>query len=157
MTAISNSTPLIALSKIDHLQLLKDYFGEILIPEEVYDEVVRRGRDLAGAAEVASCTWIVRAKVANRLAIDALSISLDRGEAEAIVLASERDALLLIDDGDGRKAAKQLGLKVTGTVGLLLMASEDGKLNLRRALDDLRVAGFRLSTKEYERVLSLEI
>ncbi len=157
MTAISNSTPLIALSKIDHLQLLKDYFGEILIPEEVYDEVVRRGRGLVGAAEVASCTWLVRAQVANRLAVDALSISLDRGEAEAIVLASERDALLLIDDGDGRKAAKQLGLKVTGTVGLLLMASEDGKLNLRRALDDLRAAGFRLSTKEYERVLSLEI
>ena len=155
MIAISNSTPLIALAKINQLQLLKDYFGEILIPEEVYDEVVRRGAGLAGAEEVRSRNWIVRAQVVNRLAVDALSMSLDRGEAEAIVLASERDALLIIDDGDGRKAAKQLGLKVTGTVGLLLMASEDGKLNLRKALDDLRAAGFRLSTKEYERIFSL--
>lgn len=156
MIAISNSTPLIALAKINQLQLLKDYFGEILIPEEVYDEVVRRGAGLAGASEVGSCTWIVRAQAMNRLAVEALSISLDRGEAEAIVLASERDALLIIDDGDGKKAAKQLSLKVTGTIGLLLMASEDGKLNLRIALDDLRAAGFRLSTKEYQRILSLE-
>jgi len=156
MIAISNSTPLIALAKINQLQLLKHYFGEILIPEEVYDEVVRRGSGLAGSADVASCIWIVRAQVTNRLAVDALSISLDRGEAEAIVLASERDALLIIDDGEGRKAAKLLGLNVTGTLGLLLIASEDGKLNLKSAMDDLRAVGFHLSTKEYERILSLK-
>jgi len=47
MIVISNSTPLIALAKINQLQLLKEYFGEVLIPEEVYDEVVRRGSGLA--------------------------------------------------------------------------------------------------------------
>jgi hypothetical protein len=50
MIAVSNSTPLIALAKINRLDLLKDYFGKIYIPEEVYDEVVRRGGDLAGSS-----------------------------------------------------------------------------------------------------------
>jgi hypothetical protein len=155
MIVISNSTPLIALAKINHLQLLKEYFGGILIPEEVYDEVVRRGSGLAGASEIAACDWITRAQVTNRLAVDALCISLDRGEAEAIVLASEKNGLLIIDDGEGRKAARQLGLKITGTIGILLLASKERKLDLRSALDDLKAAGFHLSNKEYDRILSL--
>lgn len=155
MIVISNSTPLIALAKINHLQLLKEYFGGILIPEEVYDEVVRRGSGLAGASEIAACDWITRTQVTNRLAVDALCISLDRGEAEAIVLASEKNGLLIIDDGEGRKAARQLGLKITGTIGILLLASKERKLDLRSALDDLKAAGFHLSNKEYDRILSL--
>jgi predicted nucleic acid-binding protein len=90
MMVISNFAPLIALAKINKLSLLKEYFGEIHIPEEVYDEVVRRGSSLAASAEVASCNWITRAQAANRLAVEALCISLDKGEAEAIVLASEK-------------------------------------------------------------------
>lgn len=155
MIVISNSTPLIALAKINQLQLLKEYFGEVLIPEEVYDEVVRRGSGLAGAVEIAACDWITRAQVTNRLAVDALCISLDRGEAEAIVLASVRNDLLIIDDGEGRKAARQLGLKITGTIGILLLASKERKLDLRNALDDLKAAGFHLSNKEYDRILSI--
>ncbi len=53
MIAVSNSTPLIALSKIGRLDLLRNYFDEVLIPEEVYDEVVRRSGNLAGAREEA--------------------------------------------------------------------------------------------------------
>jgi hypothetical protein len=155
MIVISNSTPLIALAKINKLSLLKEYFGEIHIPEEVYDEVVRRGSSLAGSAEVASCNWITRAQVTNRLAVEALCISLDKGEAEAIVLASEKKGLLIIDDGDGRKAARQLGLKITGTIGVLLLASNDGKLDLKSALSELKTVGFHLSNKEYDRILLL--
>ena len=96
MIVVCNSTPLIALAKINRLRLLKDFFSEISIPEEVYDEVVRRGGGLAGASEVASCKWICTYQVINSLAVDALCISLDKGEAEAIVL-SGRDALLIIE------------------------------------------------------------
>lgn len=155
MIAVSNSTPLIALSKIDRLDLLHDFFQEIYIPEEVYDEVVRRGKNLAGAAEVNSSAWIKVENVENRVAVDALSISLGRGEAESIVLAKKRDALLIIDDGDGRRTAELLGLKITGTIGVLLLASQEGKLDLKKSLDDLKSAGFRLSNKEYEKILSL--
>lgn len=78
-----------------------------------------------------------------------------KGEAEAIVLASEKKGLLIIDDGDGRKAARQLGLKITGTIGVLVLASNDGKLDLKNVLDELKTVGFHLSNKEYDRILSL--
>jgi hypothetical protein len=155
MIAVSNSTPLIALAKINQLNLLKDYFGEIYIPEEVYDEVVRRGSSLAGSSEVASSPWIKVEQVRNRMAVEALSLSLDKGEAEAIVLSKEMNSLLIIDDGDGRKTAKLLGLRITGTLGVLLIASKRGDLDLKKAMDDLKSVGFRLSDREYERILSL--
>jgi predicted nucleic acid-binding protein len=156
MTAISNSTPLIVLAKINRLDLLKDYFGEIYIPEEVYDEVVRRGGNLAGSFEVASCTWIKVEPVKNRMAVETLSLSLDKGEAEAIVLSKEKDSLLIIDDGAGRKTAELLGVKITGTVGVLLLASMDGRLNLRKTMDELKSVGFRLSETQYNRILSAD-
>jgi predicted nucleic acid-binding protein len=156
MTAISNSTPLIVLAKINRLDLLKDYFGEIYIPEEVYDEVVRRGGNLAGSSEVASCTWIKVEPVKNRMAVETLSLSLDKGEAEAIVLSKEKDSLLIIDDGAGRKTAELLGVKITGTVGVLLLASMDGRLNLRKTMDELKSVGFRLSETQYNRILSAD-
>ena len=54
MITVSNSTPLIALSRINKFGLLREYFGEVYIPKEVYEEVVTRGGNLFGAAEVAS-------------------------------------------------------------------------------------------------------
>jgi uncharacterized protein len=155
MIAVSNSTPLIALAKINQLNLLKDYFGEVYIPEEVYDEVVRRGGNLAGAPEVASSDWIKVEQVKNTVAVDVLCISLDRGEAEAIVLSKEKNALLIIDDGDGRRTAEHMGLKITGTIGILLLASQERNLDLKMAMDSLRVVGFRLGDREYDRILSL--
>jgi hypothetical protein len=156
MIAVSNSTPLIALARIQRLELLHDFFQEIYIPEEVYDEVVRRGKDLPGAAEVEASSFIKVENVDNRVAVDALSISLDRGEAEAIVLAEEKKALLIIDDGDGRRTAELLGLKITGTIGILLLASREGFLDLKRSMDDLKSVGFRISNREYEKILSLQ-
>jgi len=156
MTAVSNSTPLIVLAKINRLDLLKDYFGVIYIPEEVYDEVVRRGGNLAGSSEVASCNWIKVEPVKNRMAVETLSLSLDKGEAEAIVLSKEKESLLIIDDGAGRKTAELLGVKITGTVGILFLASKDGTLSLKKTMDDLKSVGFRLSEREYKRILSLD-
>ncbi len=153
MIVVSNSTPLIALSRINKFGLLREYFGEIHIPEEVFDEVVTRGGNLSGAEEAASAEWIKVGNVGNKIAVESLSITLDRGEAEAILLAREKDALLIIDDGDGRRTAESLGLKITGTLGILLLAHEDGKLDLKTAIDDLMAAGFRLSEKEYKRIL----
>ena len=155
MIFVSNSTPLIALSRINEFNLLREYFKEVHIPEEVFDEVVTRGGNLSGAEQVASAEWIKVDTVSNKIAVESLSITLDKGEAEAIVLAREKDALLIIDDGDGRRIAESMGLKITGTLGILLLAQEDGKLDLKKALDDLMAAGFRLSEKEYERILSL--
>ncbi len=91
----------------------------------------------------------------NRVAVESLGLTLDKGEAEAIVLTKEKGDLLLIDDGDGRRAAESLDIKITGTVGILLLASKDGKLDLKKTLDELIKAGFRLGDKEYEKILSM--
>lgn len=155
MVVVSNSTPLIALSKIRKLSLLKDFFEEIVIPEEVYNEVVIRGGTLYGSAEVADSRWIHLRTVHNRQAVDALSLNLDRGEAEAIICAQELGALLLIDDRDGRNAASELGIPITGTIGILLMAAEDGLIHFQTELDLLVASGFRLSEREYARIVKL--
>jgi len=153
---VSNSTPLIALSKINQLALLKEYFSEVYIPKAVYREVVVQGEKLYGAEEVNNLEYIKVKEVKNRLAVKSLMTSLDEGEAEAIILTAESKAkLLLIDDADGRKIAQSMDLKITGTVGILLMAAKDKKLDLKNSLDYLLAEGFRLSEKEYQRILKL--
>jgi len=152
---VSNSTPLIALSRIGKLELLREYFNELHIPKEVYDEVVTRGGVLCGAMEIKDAEWIKVEKVTNKIAVESLCTDVDKGEAEAIILAKERDAeLLLIDDYAGRELAKRFGLNITGTIGLLLLAAEDKKINLKETIDDLISSGFWLSKKEYDKIVS---
>lgn len=155
MNVVSNSTPLIALSRIHRLDLLEHYFGAISIPEEVYDEVVTRGGMLYGADEVEHASWIHVVSIKNKTAVEALCLTVDRGEAEAIVCARETCALLIIDDRDGRNAASRLGVQVTGTIGVLLMAAQDGMIDFKRELDVLISEGFRISEREYRRMLDL--
>lgn len=154
MVAVSNSTPLIALSKIGKLNLLQEYFGQIAIPEAVYNEVVVNGGILYGAEEVAKADWIVVEAVVNSLAVESLSMYLGAGESEAIVLAKEKDCLLLIDDGDGRTTASNMELDITGPLGILLKAGRDGKIDLRESIDELNACGFRLSDKVRDFILS---
>lgn len=82
--------------------------------------------------------------------------ALDRGESEAIRLAEERDAILLIDDRRGRAAAKHRALRVIGTGGILLAAKKRGVLeDVGPVLVDLAKAGYRLSSGLVERILQM--
>lgn len=153
---VSNSTPLIALSQISRLNIIKELFGTIIIPDAVFIEVAADKKGRAGKDEVSIAKWIRTMKVSNPLAADFLSVNLDPGEAEAITLSKEITAdLLLIDDKDGRKAAKSVDIPITGTVGLLLRYYKGKKEDFKLALDELIAKGFRLSEQEYEKFLMM--
>lgn len=153
---VSDSTPLIALSRINRLVIIKELFGSIIIPDAVFIEVAADKKGRAGKDEVSIAKWIRTMKVSNPLAADFLSVNLDPGEAEAITLSKEIKAdLLLIDDKDGRKAAKSMDIPITGTVGLLLRYYKGKKEDFKLALDELISKGFRLSEQEYEKFLMM--
>ena len=117
MKVISNSSPLIFLSAVGLLDLLKKEFEEILVPDAVYKEVT--SNNLKGSNEVKNAGWIKVQKLANKRPPSFYPI-LDEGEEKAIILAMEQKAdLLLIDDLAGRRAAQIHGINVMGTLGFL--------------------------------------
>ena len=115
MIVVCNTSPIIALACAGHLELLHALHGEILVPDAVYDEITVAGVGEPGAREVAEAAWIKRRPVPNAPLVNALSLELDAGEAQAIALAAESGAgLILLDERLGRRAAKRLGLTVIG-------------------------------------------
>jgi uncharacterized protein len=89
MTIVSNASPLIALIRIEQLDLMRQLYSEIIIPDAVWHEVVVEGDDQPGAEAASSASWIVRHTVTNRPRVHVLQQALDAGEAEAIALASD--------------------------------------------------------------------
>jgi predicted nucleic acid-binding protein len=130
MIVVANASPLIHLSAAQRLDVLRMLFGEVFIPCEVYSEVVLKGAGRPGSQEVASANWIRVCHVKNEIAVRVFQVGgLGKGEAECIVLAQEiRADWTILDDRLARLQAEAMGLKVVGTVGVLLMASERGSL-----------------------------
>ncbi len=159
MTIVCNASPLINLACINQLDLLHRLYGEIFIPQAVWREVVVQGVGQPGADEVRRASWIRLVEVANGALVQALRQELDAGEAEAIVLALELKAeLLLMDERLGRDTARHMGLRFIGLIGCLIEAKHKGLItSIKPYLDDLRSgANFRLSSALYRRVLGDE-
>ena len=154
---VSDSSPLIHLSQIGRLNLLKDLFGELLIPPAVYHEVVIEGRGRPGSEEVREASWIRVVEIRNKYLKRLLQFLLDEGESEVIVLALEVNAgLVLLDEREARLQAKRLGLRVTGTLGVLLRAKKLGLIkSLREELDKLKETGFHISESLEEEILNV--
>ena len=120
MKVVSDASALINLARIGKLDLLQRSYGELLIPEAVWQEVVIAGVGQPGADEVRKATWIKTSNVANKHLVWALQQDLDAGEAEAIALTLEIEAaLLLLDERLGRETAQHLGLRYVGLIGVL--------------------------------------
>jgi uncharacterized protein len=125
MIVVADSSPLIALSRVGRLELLKSLYGAIIVPDAVWAELVLDGEGRAGALSVSKSDWILRRTPQHRDIVKALEETLDPGECEAIALAQELGAdALLMDEQLGRAAAMHLGLRVTGLLGVLLAAKE---------------------------------
>jgi uncharacterized protein len=155
-SVVSDASALINLARIGELDLLRRLYGELLIPEAVWREVVVEGAGQPGAEEVGAASWIETRDVANENLVRALRQDLDAGEAEAIALALEVGAdLLLMDERLGRETAQHLGVRYVGLIGVLVAAKRSGVIDaIKSRLNRLREgAGFRVSDALYARVL----
>lgn len=144
---VSNSSPLIHLARADALDLLKEVFGEVAIPQAVYHEVVKRGTELklpdAFKVELAiKAGWTRMVGLDNERLREVEELgrrfNLGGGELEAIVLAKQMRALLLIDERPAKKIASNLGVKNVGTLGVILKAVELSVLSKGEAREKVR-------------------
>lgn len=157
LKVVSNSSPLIHLGKIGLLDLLAEQFGQILIPGAVWQEAVEEGGDEPDAKAIAKASWIKVHGIASSPLLTTLLALLDKGEAEAIVLAVEIGAdLILLDESDARRIASFYGLRKTGLIGVLIKAKQQGRIqSLKAYLEQLRNTGFHLSKQVYNEVLGV--
>ncbi len=153
MIVVANSSVLIALGSLGRLDLLRQRFPEgICGPAAVWKEVVETGGGRPGAEAVAAAKWIAVEMVKDESRVRGFAQSLDVGEAEALALAVEMSAaVILLDEKDARQTAERLGLAPLGTGGLLIWARRAGLIaSLRSELDALRQRGkFRVSDSLY--------
>jgi hypothetical protein len=156
---VSDSSTLIHLAGIDRLDLLKVFFGSIALPPAVWREVVEQGRGRAGARAVEKAYregWIHIVTPSDRSLLRLLKQNLDAGEAEAIALAVEESAdLLLVDEANARATADLYDLTKTGVIGLLIRARREGHIELLKPELDrlLNEAGFWIAENLYRRAL----
>ena len=165
---ISDTSPLIWLSKIGKLTLLRDLFNEILIPEEVYREAVERGlqegfSDALVIKEGVDKGWIKISRLdENEVAlcqkITEHAFELHLGEAQAIVLARKTGmgTLLLIDESSGRAFAEAWGLKAKGVLYVIMAALRCDLLDNVEAKETVLTLvrkGFRIEPQLLARII----
>ena len=128
---------------------------KLIIADKVWEEIVERGKGQPGEKELRQATFVGRRTVSNTSTVTMLMATLDAGEAETLVLATELGVMkVFVDDLRGRKVAQSLGLQVVGVAGFLLFAKKQGKIReIRPLLLQLLQKGFRLSSKLINAVL----
>ena len=161
MPVVSNTSPILNLAIVGQLELIRQQFGQVQIPPAVLAELkVQEERPGSKGIQAAlDMGWIQVQEIDSPLYVQLLQQTLDRGEAEAIALAMAlRADWTLLDERDGRKIAKSLGLKVTGVLGILLQANQKGELSsLSELINALVVkAGFRIAPELLAKVLAEE-
>lgn len=156
MIIVSDTTPIISLLKINRLDLLEKLFGEVLIPNAVYNELTNDKRFSDEAELVIHASYIKTVPVSNPEAVRILRMAtgLDQGESEAVVLTDELKAdILLMDEAKGRTISAQMGITVMGTIGLLTSAYEDKLITseeARMCIDGLQRSGRHIGKKHYQ-------
>jgi predicted nucleic acid-binding protein len=131
---ITDSGCLISLERINRLDILPALFSQVLLPPAVQAEF--------GVV----LPWLKVVPPQDRGMVAALKMLVDEGEAEAIALAYELQYRLIIDDLQGRKVARDLGLQMTGTIGTLVMAKQQGIIPaLKPVIEALEGVSFYLS------------
>ena len=154
MIVVSDTSPILNLRRINRLELLSSLYTQVLIPPAVFAELGAN----TGHVDTMGVYSSLRVEAPrNQLRVRELQRNLDAGEAEAIVLAVECGAdLLLVDERRGRRAAEAAGLRITGLLGVLADAKRVGLIDrVKPVMDDLiEHARFWISRDLYNAVLA---
>ena len=151
---VSDSSPLIALSSVDRLDLMQHLFDTVIVPFAVRDEVLGTAAKAVGGFP----PFIHIEPVVAELPVRFLKMNLHAGESEAIAIALERGVQgIILDDKPAREIAAGLGLKVIGTLGLLILAKQKGFLTEVRPImaQIIELVNFRIAPSVLNRALSL--
>lgn len=131
MLAVSNTSPISNLASIGRLELLKAQFSPIWIPDAVAQELTAHP-DPAARAAIQNAfreEWLRIQSAQDSRLLRLLLLQLHQGEAEAIALATDLKAnIVLMDEQEGRQLASRTGLAVTGVLGILLRARRSGEI-----------------------------
>lgn len=143
MIVIADASCLITLENIDEADILPKLYKEIYVTPEVAAEV-----------GVALPDWALLRESSDRTLIERLTADLELGEATSIALALEiSDCLLIIDEKKGRRIAKDLGIKITGTFGIIMQAFEMQLIaDPGSVVERLENVGFRISQNLKEKM-----
>jgi uncharacterized protein len=146
---VCDSTILIGLSKIGRLDLLREVFSRISVPQEVFHEVGKKGEGKPGSKSIKDTDWIEIIPVKDTTQVDLLMLSLDKGEAEVLALAKQlRADLILADEEKARKSAVLAGYDVMGLLGLFVLAKKFGLIDqVRPLIGELKRNKFRISDR----------
>jgi hypothetical protein len=155
VTVVVNTSPLILLAKIGQLDLLARLYSEVIVPDAVWTELQAKPGHETQQIEALIQASVLHRRQASSQHLSRVSSDLGRGEQEAIALAIQLQAgLVILDDQEGRRIARQESLSITGTIGVLIEAREKGLLpSIRHELDRLIEAGMWLDELFYHRVL----
>ncbi len=155
MIVVADSSPLIVLIEIGHVDLLPELFHEIIVPPQVLAETLQfRRRHVVHDFFAVAHAWLVERTPSTIEAIPALHA----GELAAISLARELNAeLLLIDEIAGRRAAADRHIPLTGTIGVLELAADRGLLDLRDAFERVKRTDFWISPRLLDERLELHL
>jgi hypothetical protein len=154
MKIVADSGPIISFARAGRLDLLRRIVNELTIPDAVFEEIAVSGHDKPGAEEVKQGLWIKRATVKDRPLQEHMPEKLSRGESEAILLAKELGAYLLVDELEGRKAASRLGISYFGSLRIIKEAKDRGVIpKAQPVLDQLIASSTYLDDSLYRRFL----
>lgn len=152
---ICNTGPILGLAIIGRLDLFRDLFDSVFVPEEVHDEILEGGVKGVGLGSYKKAEWIKVRRLSTVLD-PLLRTALDRGEASVIGLARELKVnQVLIDERKARRIARSIyGLSVFGSARVLVEAKRRGLLeNVARALNEMREAGYWIADSIVEETL----
>jgi len=164
LRVVSNSSPLIYLAKIGRLNLIKNVYGKIWIPEAVFHETVTQGKILkitdASIIEKAVGKWILKEKISSetdsKYAFLNENNKIGLGEKQALKLCKQLNADIIVDDKEARRVSRILRVKPIGTCGILVQAHRKGLISTNEAeqiLDNLIKTNFRIDPTVYRSII----